>query len=424
MELEKADIKPESSTPKIQKVVEHLRNRTNYEKYYSPKLVSIGPIHHGEANLKLGEKYKLMWASRYIKEIAETTAYNLHRKIADKIEDLKGLFAEDVLALTGESLNGFGSLEEKLSWMLLVDGCSLLYILFFANSWVFRVMGIKTDEVVLVRMDVLLLENQLPYLVLKLLWIWKFNEAQLMLIMQVFCVRHQLTDLSDDRAWSSIRDVMDIPIPHHLLDFMRNMILAKSSSKVEINLERRRMTTYKNIQDLRAVGIRLKSNRTQKLSDIDFVDGWFVAKLTLPLLIVDNTTAAFYLNLMAYEMCPDFENDYGICSFAFFMDSLIDHPEDVKELRSSGVLLNSLGSDEEVADLFNIICADLVPDMDIYEEVRYKMNNHYQNKCKTWLALGIHTYFSNPWAFIAFLAALFALVLTFIQTWFAIHPTR
>ncbi|CAJ2673342.1 unnamed protein product [Trifolium pratense] len=123
-------------------------------------------------------------------------------------------------------------------------------------------------------------------------------------------------------------------------------------------------------------------------------------------------------------MCPDFENDYGICSFAVFMDSLIDHPEDVRELRSKEILLNCLGSDEEVADLFNIMSKNLLPNTKIYYEVRAKIQKHYRNKCKTWIALGKHTYFNNPWAFIAFLAAFIALALTFIQTWFAINPTE
>ncbi|KAG5062362.1 hypothetical protein JHK85_003545 [Glycine max] len=83
----------------------------------------------------------------------------------------------------------------------------------------------------------------------------------------------------------------------------------------------------------------------------------------LPEIVVDDTTAATVLNLIAYEMCPDFENDYGICSYVSFLDSLIDHPDDVKALRSEQILLNSLGSDEKVANLFNTISTDLVPDM-------------------------------------------------------------
>ncbi|RHN46054.1 hypothetical protein MtrunA17_Chr7g0238091 [Medicago truncatula] len=182
------------------------------------------------------------------------------------------------------------------------------------------------------------------------------------------------------------------------------------------------MLTYRNIQDLKAVGIRLKSSMTQRLRDIDFCGGWFSAELTLPMIIVSNSSAHTFRNLIAYEMCPDFENDYGICSFVTFMDSLIDHPEDVKELRSKGILAKCLGSDEDVANLFNIICTDLVADPEIYFEVRLKIHDHYCNKYNTWIAQGFHTYFSSPWAIIAFTAAVIALVLTFIQTWFTIQP--
>jgi hypothetical protein len=159
----------ESSRPKIQRVQEYLRNRKKFEKHYSPKLVSIGPIHHGNTDLKLGEKYKLMWAAKYIKNTGSIQK-DLHKKIADNIDDLKGRFSDDVLTLTGNSLEGFGSLEEKLSWMLFVHGCSLLYILEKAKLDEPGHMNIKVDQLVLVMMDVLLLENQLPYVVLKLLW--------------------------------------------------------------------------------------------------------------------------------------------------------------------------------------------------------------------------------------------------------------
>ncbi|XP_045807894.1 UPF0481 protein At3g47200-like isoform X5 [Trifolium pratense] len=423
---------PQNSRPKIQRVAEYLRKRENLEKHYTPKLVSIGPIHHENANLNLGEKYKLMWAAQYI-ENTKLNPQNLHKKIADKIVELKGHFADDVLALTGtkESLEGFTSLEEKLSWMLFVDGCSLLHILEHADLRKPEPMHIKVDQLVLVMVDTLLLENQLPYLVLKLLW-KNDNEAELKETMKEFLkCHHWATPEKKEQHRISIQNETETDVPTHLLDLQRKIILTKSSSKTkgdEANNENQsqknseELMTYRNIQDLRAAGIKLKSSETRRPTDIGFSEGWLAAKLTLPEIVVDDTTKSTFLNLIAYEMCPDFENDYGICSFAAFMDSLIDHPEDVKELRSKGILLNSLGSDEEVADLFNVISTDLVPNPLTYFEVRAKIHKHYCNKCKTWIALGIHTYFNNPWAFIAFLAAFIALALTFIQTWFAINP--
>ncbi|CAL5207462.1 unnamed protein product [Lathyrus oleraceus] len=127
VELQDANQAHQNSHPKIQKVAEYLRNRKNFDKQYTPKLVSIGPIHHNNQNLKLGENYKLIWAEKYIKS-TQHSPQMLHKKIADNIDELKGLFADDVLAIanTAESLKGLRNLEEKLSWLLFVDGCSVV----------------------------------------------------------------------------------------------------------------------------------------------------------------------------------------------------------------------------------------------------------------------------------------------------------
>ncbi|XP_045807893.1 UPF0481 protein At3g47200-like isoform X4 [Trifolium pratense] len=437
MKLQNSKPAPHSSRPKIQRVAEYLRTRENFEKHYTPKLVSIGPIHHGNENLKLGEKYKLMWAAQYIKN-GRLDPHNLHKKIADNIVELKGLFADDVLALTGtrESLEGFTSLEEKLSWMLFVDGCSPLHILEHADLRKPEAMNIKVDQLILVMMDVILLENQLPYPVLKLLW-KNDNEAELKETMKEFLKFHHW-DTADNRQiwrsriqghWLSIQNESVSESPVHLLDLQRKIFFTKSSSKTEANKKNqgtnsREPVTYRNIQDLKAAGIKLEPSATRRPTDIDFFDGWFAAKLTLSEMVADESTIAIFLNLTAYEMCPDFENDYGVCSFVAFIDSLIDCPEDVRELRSKGILHHCLSSDEEVANIFNLIGKDLVDNTEIYFDVRDKINKHCCNKYKTLIGLGINTYFNNPWACIAFLAAFIALILTFVQTWFTIYPAN
>ena len=50
------DVKNNSLSPKIQKVMFLLRDQQDFKKYYEPRVVSLGPIHHGKEKYKLGEK--------------------------------------------------------------------------------------------------------------------------------------------------------------------------------------------------------------------------------------------------------------------------------------------------------------------------------------------------------------------------------
>lgn len=105
------------------------------------------------------------------------------------------------------------------------------------------------------------------------------------------------------------------------------------------------------------------------------------------------------------------------------MDSLIDHAEDGKELRSKGIIFNFLGSDQQVADLFNQIADNLVPNPCAYAAVKHRIEKQYKHKIKIWLAEWLHTHFTHftsPWTFIAFIAATFAPFLGAIQTHWAV----
>ena len=130
------------------------------------------------------------------------------------------------------------------------------------------------------------------------------------------------------------------------------------------------------------------------------------------------------LNLVAYETCPDAPDDFGVTSYICFMDSLIDHAEDIMVLRSKGILLNFLGSDQEVADLFNAIGKDLVPNPYAYADVKRRIERHYRNKLKIWMAEWLHTHFCSPWTVLAFIAASFAIFLSLMQTYYAANPPK
>ncbi|KAF3681463.1 hypothetical protein FXO37_02904 [Capsicum annuum] len=143
----------------------------------------------------------------------------------------------------------------------------------------------------------------------------------------------------------------------------------------------------------------------------------------------DDSTKSEFLNLVAYETRPDTPDDFGITSYLTFMDSLIDHAEDVKELRSKGILLNSFGTDEEVANLFKEIAQNLVPNPHAFFDAKLKIEQQYSSRRKAWIAELKNTHFAGPWTFLAFIAALFVialqvagLVLSAFQTYYAGIP--
>ncbi|GLT60182.1 hypothetical protein SLA2020_329610 [Shorea laevis] len=89
-----------------------------------------------------------------------------------------------------------------------------------------------------------------------------------------------------------------------------------------------------------------------------------------------NTTTSLLLNLMAYELCPDYKEECEITSHLSFLDSLIADGEDVKELRDAGVLHHGFGSDIAVAELFNKISYVRVPNLKKDLDLRRDINDY------------------------------------------------
>ncbi|KAL9323786.1 hypothetical protein ACSQ67_008643 [Phaseolus vulgaris] len=405
-QLQKAKEAPSPSpeNAKIQRVAHYLRDRMNFTKQYSPKLVSFGPIHYGDPKLQSGEQYKKMWAAEYI-DSTKISPQELHTKVVQNMETLKPLFDDDLFINNPTFLryheHGFGTPEEMISWTLFVDGCALLRILEHAKLDKPKKMNVKVDQLVLVMQDVLLLENQLPFPLLKHLW-W-LSEIKLKETMKDFLRCHHWATKEEHKIFEA-----EFPDPTHLLGLQLSIILhepmikqtknvpdASTQNKTQnVSTENSEdMVTYRNIKELKAAGIKLKSSKTRRPKDISFSLGWFYSTLKLPEIVVDDTTD-----------CYRAESDSA--------------------LRSKRILLNSLGSDEEVANLFNTLSTDLVPDMGKYASLRNQIEMHYNDKCRTWFALGCNTYFKHPWAIIAFHAAVVGLFLTFVQTWYAIHPPK
>uniref|UniRef100_A0A7N2N2G7 Uncharacterized protein n=1 Tax=Quercus lobata TaxID=97700 RepID=A0A7N2N2G7_QUELO len=473
--------KNQSQTPKIQKVIFYLREQDDFHKNYEPKVVSLGPIHHGKPNYHLGEKYKLRLTNAFIKGSGKSMQ-DLYKKIKEKINELRTCFEEEVT----EDYD-----DEALTSILLVGGCAILQYLYCATKNRFKELNIKTDSVAFGQQDLFLLENQLPYCLLTLLMSSSVKEKELRNSIETYIDWHVNVPEDQQSNWLSWRhcprskpqqaksekedshdeeqtqaqsekekshnepqqaqsakeeshdeekpqahtiSVAQAPEPVHLLDNLRTRMLHGPKyipdgtvSKINQNIQnvQEYWQSYRNVQELKTAGIHLKRGKNCYLSEIKFTKQFlFRGQLHLPPIVVDDSTRPKFLNLIAYERCLDFENDFGVTSYISFLDSLIDEANDVKMLRKAQILHNFLGSDEEVAKLFNEIGNDLVPNIEIYRDVRSQIQKHYRSKWMTWIAQVFHDHFSSPWTFIAFFGVLLALALTITQTWYAVNSPQ
>ncbi|KAL5546498.1 hypothetical protein UlMin_006185 [Ulmus minor] len=397
----------QTDKPKIQKVPMVLRDNKHFKKFYEPRAVPIGPIHHKDEKLKLAQQYKPRLAAQFIKESGQTTT-DLYQKIKKEMKALKLFFDPEVIK---------DYKEEELSWMLFLDGCSTLQFMYGVVHKKMREYNIKSDQVAFAQQDLFLLENQIPFKVLTLLIDSSIaNKEKLKESIKSFLQRNVM---APPHMLASIEIDIDKEDPTHLLELLQKVAVSRSTKDDESS----KQESFRNVQELKAAGIKLKPSENWSQRKIDFTSRCFKGCLELPPLVVDDSTEPKLLNMIAYEMCPDnFRTDYEVSSYVGFLDSLIDHSNDVKELRSAKILYNLLGSDEEVAELFNEIGTDLVTCPSFYRTVKEKIQGHYDNKGKTWMAEAYNTHFSSPWTILAFLGALIALVLTFVQTWYAINP--
>ncbi|KAL0006810.1 hypothetical protein SO802_008312 [Lithocarpus litseifolius] len=128
--------------------------------------------------------------------------------------------------------------------------------------------------------------------------------------------------------------------------------------------------------------------------------------------------------MIAFELSPACETDIVIISYINFLNALIANPDDVKELRSKHILLNGVGSDEEVFKKFKEIATVRIHDASIYRNVRNDIEKHCRSKTRTWVAEIIYKYFRNPWSAFGLIAAIAVVVLAFVQTYFTIYPWK
>ncbi|KAJ9695435.1 hypothetical protein PVL29_010750 [Vitis rotundifolia] len=453
---------------RIPKVPTTLRYILNYPKWIKPYVISIGPYHYGDKCLQEGQKLKYLRAEKFMDDTQQQRD-ELYRRIENKIDDLAKCY---------DSNHVMKYNKKQLATMFLLDGCFLLHFIYYSSKEDgFKVLNLTNHEMAYIKQDLFLLENQLPYQVLKLLFKDAKFKAEFPRELEESPIKEELKgsfmeEMIKDFVTSHIplpRGILGIEMidqPCHLLHLLQCAIvgqlkingrrekehedeekkqherkcLLKGGSKLlrqllallgvycaPLNTEdkgRRKfiLQSNKNVHQLKAVGIHFRPSETSYLTDVSFTSHCFgiTGCLRLPPITIDISTMIIFLNLIAFESSNAIDH-FGVISYLCFLDSLIDHWDDVKELQAARILHNFLGDQREVAKFFNHVCGKLVPNYDAYKDVilqiQEHVERHHSSKSRKWLIQCKNTYFNSPWSIIALIGAFLGLSLTAVQTY-------
>ncbi|GLT46454.1 hypothetical protein SLA2020_202020 [Shorea laevis] len=445
-----------SNKPLIQEVTSILcscYSEEEYGRYFKPISVAIGPLNHQERTqrdlrFERGEKWKFRLAAMFI-NLTNGKGQNFHMNVKQKMDSLRKCY---------NFKEGQEWTDEELAWIFVVDGCALLHFIILDANGNWEGFRVRNDLDRIEKVDFFLLENQLPYQLLKILIesFVEFSPEELRQTLTEESFKKLITKFINRIFWSLIAPQqhqiqVDHSQPHpsheqeedpvHLLDLLRRRLTGVNSRRNGKEQERinkydwytilqddtsedRPSISIRNVKELKEKGIRFKAREeVAAITDNDFKYHCCMPTLMLAPISLQNTDMPLLLNLMAYELCPDFEEDCKITSHLSFLDSLIDNGEDVKELRDAGVLHHGLGSDEATAELFNKISRILVPNLKRDSELRRKIHEYCSKKfhpCRIFasvVAKFTDTYFTSTWSILVFLAALAGLIMTGMQTY-------
>uniref|UniRef100_A0A1D1Z563 UPF0481 protein At3g47200 n=1 Tax=Anthurium amnicola TaxID=1678845 RepID=A0A1D1Z563_9ARAE len=417
--------------------------REGDEKAYVPQLVSIGPFHRGKKRLRDMERHK--WRS--LAMVLRRTGHDvrLYLDAARALEDRARACYEG---------SGVNLTSDEFVEAMVLDGFFMLELFRGAAGEGFPALGYSRHDPVFamrgsmhsVQRDMIMLENQVPLFVLDRLLGLQIGQAEQRGMVGRLAVRFFDPLIPTDeplRKGDRGKLESSLGAAHHLFDplsedglhcldvFRRSLlrttgpqpaprpwIKRRPHARRVVLADKRRQQLVHCVTELREAGVKFRRKKTDRFWDVEFCNG----VLRLPRLLIHDGTKSLFLNLIAFEQCHmDATND--VTSYVVFMDNLINSGDDVSYLHYRGIVEHWLGSDDEVADLFNRLCEEVVFDInDSYlSGLSEQVNRYYDNRWNSWRASLKHNYFNNPWAILSLVAAVVLLILTLVQTFYGVY---
>ncbi|KAI7729405.1 hypothetical protein M8C21_010243 [Ambrosia artemisiifolia] len=382
---------------------------------FKPRMVAIGPLHREDENLQASEAEKTTHMFNLLSRIVGSTHEDTLRACAQKVnasmDKIRACYAETIIYNNTE-----------LAKMMVMDGCFILEFLYrIKNPDKFKPGNMMFVQFTMY--DLLLLENQIPFLVLEDIFectISKFDQTA-SLVDVIHAVLEHVNPFKEHKLTSSSKTTH-----HHILGLLHECYEYQEAESLEFSNSRfpsaveldRAGVSFKRLQDTEwPLMMEVKSRRLPCFSNFS----WGKPTLIMPVLDINDFTELVLRNLIAYEQFSHNVTQY-VTSYAMAMDMLIDTQEDIAKLVQKRVIVNHIGSNQEAADMINCICKEVAWRDFFYYDQWMELNRYYNgywSKNVAWLR---RNYFNNPWNIIALVAGILLFVLTVVQTIFTVNP--
>ncbi|KAG0485995.1 hypothetical protein HPP92_008090 [Vanilla planifolia] len=391
------------------------------QEVFTPQVVALGPYHHHNPQLTPLEPHKERAFHSFLRSAGKPLGdfVSAMDKVVQQLQD-------SYYELEAEWKN-----QDKFLKLMITDGCFMLevmrlnpeYCQKYAQSDPFFGSHALQHKVPYIRRDMMILENQVPLLVLQ----------------KLVCVEK---DVSDEAAETEVTklilgflspkmymEVMNELSSHvhslhglHALDLYRRSILFVPARLKDPPTTRGPPPTssmlMRSAMELNEAGITFMLSTSPAFTAIKFDSRRGI--LTLPQITVDDSTEFEILNMVALEHLHAASGS-EVSSFVVFMDALLDSGKDVQLLHRHGVIHNGLGSDKDVAKLFSSMGREvIVSHGGSLGWVQLQAENYCRRSWNRWRALLMHQYFRNPWSSISVFAATLIILLTIVSTIFSI----
>lgn len=379
---------------------------------YQPRVISIGPYHHGNPNLTAMENHKLFYLEKLIHWIPNVSLKSYVEKMLLLEDRARNCYSDD------ERMNIVD--KNKFIEILVVDSCFLFMLVLrpdLRNHHNSPIRGLDWS-LALVLTDLLKLENQIPFFIIQEL-------VQMTGIFDANSFIERLIELySTCLGILTPRDhnPHQQPFDHFLhlfqVSFKTGIIQQVPKIKNPSALVRK-TKEFRTVMQLLESGVKFTPKSGRCILDITFENG----VLEFPHISIDETFKVFLHNMVSLEQC---NVKYGnhFTSYACFINNLVDSPGDVTILEQKKVFANLLGSNENVADVFNQLGLGVIhhTTSNYLHGVEDEMKEYCGSRWPRWRGMLVRDYFNNPWVITSLIAGFAVLLLTFLQTYYTMLP--